>query len=66
MSYRQFIHEGMRWFDILRYKMAVTHATSPGPSGAVTVLATLTADDPRKVLQIPASTSLAGLEPNPR
>ena len=62
----EFIHEGMRWFDILRYKMAVTHATSPGPSGAVTVLATLTADDPRKVLQIPASTSLAGLEPNPR
>ena len=62
----EFVHEGMRWFDILRYKMEVTHATSPGPSGAVTVLATLTADDPRKVLQIPASTSLAGLEPNPR
>ncbi len=62
----EFVHEGMRWFDILRYKLPVIHATSPGPSGAVTVLATLTADDPRKVLQIPPSTSLAGLEPNPR
>jgi len=62
----EFIHEGMRWFDILRYKLPVEHTTSPGASGAVTVLATLAADDPRKVLQIPASTSLAGLEPNPR
>ena len=62
----EFIHEGMRWFDILRYKMPVTHATSPDPSGAVQVLATLAADDPRKVLQIPASTSLSGLAQNPR
>jgi hypothetical protein len=63
----EFIHEGMRWFDILRYKFPVIHATTPDfATGAVTVLATLTADDPRKVLQIPASTSLAGLEPNPR
>jgi len=62
----EFIHEGMRWFDILRYKLPVEHTTSPDASGAVTVLATLAADDPRKVLQIPASTSLAGLEPNPR
>ena len=62
----EFIHEGMRWFDILRYKLPVTHATSPDASGAVTVLAELNADDPRKVIQIPASTSLSGLEQNPR
>jgi hypothetical protein len=62
----EFIHEGMRWFDILRYKMPVQHTTAPGPSGNTTLLAELTADDPRKVIQIPASTELAGLEQNPR
>lgn len=62
----EFIHEGMRWFDILRYQLPVEHATSPDPSGSVTVLAALTPDDPRKLIQIPASTSLAGLAPNPR
>ncbi|MCW3088952.1 MAG: hypothetical protein JWP81_21 [Ferruginibacter sp.] len=62
----EFIHEGQRWFDILRYKLPVTHSSSPSASGGGTVLATLTADDLRKVLQIPQSTSLAGLAPNPR
>ena len=62
----EFIHEGMRWFDILRYKLPVIHTTSPLPTGGTTELARLAADDPRKVLQIPASTSLAGLPQNPR
>ena len=61
-----FIHEGMRWFDILRYKLPVVHTTAPLPGGGVTILASLAADDLRKVLQIPPSTSLAGLMPNPR
>jgi starch-binding outer membrane protein, SusD/RagB family len=56
----EFIHEGMRWFDILRYKLPVVHTTTDGQT------ITLTADDLRKVLQIPESTSLAGLTPNPR
>jgi hypothetical protein len=56
----EFIHEGMRWFDILRYKLPVVHTTRDGQT------LTLTADDPRKVLQIPQSTSLSGLSPNPR
>jgi starch-binding outer membrane protein, SusD/RagB family len=56
----EFIHEGMRWFDILRYKMPVVHTTKDGQT------LTLTADDLRKVIQIPQSTSLAGLTPNPR
>jgi hypothetical protein len=50
----EFIHEGLRWFDILRYKLPVVHTTSPSASGGVTELARLTEDDPRKVLQIPA------------
>ena len=56
----EFIHEGMRWFDILRYKLPVVHTTTDGQT------ITLAADDLRKVLQIPQSTSLAGLTPNPR
>ncbi|MEO6289865.1 MAG: RagB/SusD family nutrient uptake outer membrane protein [Ginsengibacter sp.] len=56
----EFIHEGLRWFDILRYKMPVTHGVLGGQD------VTLTEDDLRKVLQLPQSTSLAGLKPNPR
>ncbi len=56
----EFIHEGMRWFDILRYKLPVTHTTTDGQT------LQLTENDPRKVLQIPQSTSLSGLEPNAR
>ncbi|MDQ6812203.1 MAG: RagB/SusD family nutrient uptake outer membrane protein [Bacteroidota bacterium] len=56
----EFIHEGMRWFDILRYKIPVVHTVK----GGTTI--TLGADDPRRVLQLPQSTTLAGLQPNPR
>jgi hypothetical protein len=56
----EFIHEGMRWFDILRYKLPVTHVVKGGPT------ITLAADDPRKVLQLPQSTALAGLKANLR
>lgn len=56
----EFIHEGMRWFDILRYKIPVVHAVKGGPT------ITLSADDPRRVLQLPQSTTLAGLAGNPR
>ncbi|MCW3081606.1 RagB/SusD family nutrient uptake outer membrane protein [Segetibacter sp.] len=56
----EFVHEGMRWFDILRYKIPVVHPTREGQ------VITLTRDDPRRVLQLPQSTTLAGLAPNPR
>lgn len=56
----EFIHEGMRWFDILRYKAQVIHTTTDGQ------VLTLAADDLRKVLQIPEATEIAGLKPNPR
>jgi hypothetical protein len=56
----EFVQEGMRWFDMLRYKMPVTHETSEGET------LTLAADDPQRVFQIPESASLSGIEPNPR
>ncbi|HKG67662.1 MAG TPA: hypothetical protein VKA92_02255, partial [Segetibacter sp.] len=56
----EFIHEGMRWFDILRYNIPVVHTTTDGQT------ITLAPDDPRRVLQLPQSTTLAGLAPNKR
>ena len=55
-----FVFEGMRWFDILRLKIPVTHTTVTGE------VIRLTADDKRRPLQLPVLTQQAGLEPNTR
>jgi starch-binding outer membrane protein, SusD/RagB family len=58
---KEFMHEGLRWFDIKRFGISVTHVE---PSGGQS---RLEGDDLRKVLQIPqAAIDVAGLEPNPR
>jgi starch-binding outer membrane protein, SusD/RagB family len=57
---REFIHEGMRWFDLLRYNIPVTHTNFNGTSQ------TLAAGDKRRVLQIPQEASLSGMPLNPR
>lgn len=58
---KEFLHEGMRWFDIRRFGIPVTHVLQDGSQ------ITLEADDNRKVLQIPqAAIDVGGLEPNPR
>ena len=58
---KEFIHEGMRWFDIRRYHIPVNHMLQNGS------VVTLEEDDNRKVLQIPkAAIDVGGLEPNPR
>jgi starch-binding outer membrane protein, SusD/RagB family len=58
----EFLHEGLWWFDILRYQIDVVHLNDDGTSTF-----TIAADDPRRVLQIPReSQKLAGLPPNPR
>ena len=57
----EFLHEGLRWFDILRHKLTVTHSTYDG------VTEELKPGDPRRILQIPReAVSLGGLDPNPR
>jgi len=56
----EFVQEGMRWFDLLRYKVPVTHTLAEGPSH------TLKADDPMRVFQIPDAAKLAGIAQNPR
>ncbi|HTF16856.1 MAG TPA: RagB/SusD family nutrient uptake outer membrane protein [Chryseolinea sp.] len=58
---KEFIHEGLRWFDIKRFNLPVTHITQTGAS------ITLGETDLRKVLQIPQNAiDVGGLEPNPR
>lgn len=58
---KEFMHEGLRWFDIKRYEFPVEHVL---PDGSII---TLEADDDRKVLQIPqAAIDVGGLEENPR
>ncbi|MFD2968518.1 RagB/SusD family nutrient uptake outer membrane protein [Sphingobacterium bambusae] len=56
----EFMHEGLRWFDILRYNIPVTHAVYGGAS------ISLPADDLRRVLQLPEEVKLSNVELNPR
>ncbi|SKB57448.1 SusD family protein [Dyadobacter psychrophilus] len=56
----EFVQEGMRWFDMQRYALPVTHETVLGQ--VITVPAT----DPKRLLQIPQSATLAGIARNPR
>jgi hypothetical protein len=50
----------LRWFDIIRLGIPVVHTTAEGEQ------IYLAPDDNRRVLQLPALTKQAGLEPNPR
>lgn len=57
----EFLHEGLRWFDILRHKLPVVHPIRDGEP------VVLDPYDQRRVLQIPAEAiSIGGLQPNPR
>lgn len=58
---KEFIMQGLRWFDLKRYELSVTHTLANGSS------ITLSANDPRRLLQIPESAlEVGGLEPNDR
>lgn len=54
------VHEGMRWQDIKRYGIEISH------NRAGTSADNLLKDDPRRAIQLPADVIDAGLEPNPR
>ena len=58
---KEFIHEGLRWFDIKRYGIPVTQVLQDGSE------ITLAEEDNRKILQIPqAAQDIGGLSANPR
>ena len=55
----EFLYEGQRYYDILRWNIPVTHRDNSGQTS------TLTPDDDRRILQIPQTAILAGVEANP-
>jgi hypothetical protein len=57
---KDFIHEGLRWFDIKRFRLKITHKYFDKPDDI------LLKDDKRKALQIPSYVSDSGVEKNPR
>ena len=57
---KEFVHEGLRWFDLRRFYMSVKRKSS-NP-----LYRPLTKEDPRKLLQIPVEAIKSGLTPNPR
>ncbi len=58
----EFVFEGMNWFDVRRFHLAVKHnlVMQDGSESEIELLA----DDARKVLQIPEEAISHGLEPN--
>ena|SRR3712207_3371515 len=57
---KEFMHEGLRWFDIRRFYLSVKRNSKAGRYKA------LEKEDLRKVLQIPNEAIRRGLQPNPR
>lgn len=55
------MHDGMRWFDIKRYGIELTHKI-----GYPAEYITLTWDDERRAIQLPQEAILAGQKANPR
>lgn len=61
----EFIQEGLRWFDIIRHKITVTHKVLD-EFGDVAETIVVPDGDPRRVFQMPPEVKLAGMEQNPR
>uniref|UniRef100_A0AB33J611 RagB/SusD family nutrient uptake outer membrane protein n=1 Tax=Prevotella sp. GTC17259 TaxID=3236795 RepID=A0AB33J611_9BACT len=57
---KEFLHEGLRWFDIRRFYLPVSRSSKNS------LYRPLTQEDPRKLLQIPTEAIRRGLEPNTR
>lgn len=63
----EFMHMGMRWFDIKRYGIEITRRTmSTTAIEPVSEEDVLTVDDERRAIQLPNDVLSAGLTPNPR
>lgn len=57
---REFLHEGLRWYDIKRYNFEIEHELF---NGEILVLAP---NDMRRAVQLPQDAINNGIEPNPR
>jgi hypothetical protein len=56
----EYVQEGMRWFDMLRYDISVSHTTTDGQS------LSLPAGSLQRVFQLPESVKSSGMPLNPR
>ena len=54
------IHTGLRWHDLKRYGIEITHRQGTNP------VQTLIWNDDRRAIQLPKEVILAGMAPNPR
>ena len=54
------IHDGLRWFDLKRYGIEITHQRGTDP------IRTLIWNDDRRAFQLPQKVLIAGMTPNPR
>lgn len=54
------LHDGLRWFDIKRYGIEITHKRG------TEAVRTLVWNDDRRAIQIPQDVRMAGMEANPR
>nr|WP_199157004.1 RagB/SusD family nutrient uptake outer membrane protein [Pedobacter sp. ASV2] len=57
----EYMHEGLRWLDMIRLKIPVVHTSFDGKT-----VITLNADNPKRIVQIPQDAVAAGLAANPR
>ncbi|MCT4603367.1 MAG: RagB/SusD family nutrient uptake outer membrane protein [Marinifilum sp.] len=65
---REFMYDGLRWYDIKRFQLPVVHEIRDEENSAdgETPSITLTSDDLRKAVQIPPFALNTGLKANPR
>jgi hypothetical protein len=62
MRRSEFLHEGLRWFDIKRMHLAIKHNLLTGAPTPIV----LSASDPRRAVQIPVDAQTFGIKPNTR
>lgn len=57
---KEFLNESLRWYDIKRHNIEVTHVDVNGDTYV------LEAEDLKKAIQIPQKATVNGIEANPR
>ena len=62
----EFLHEGMRWFDVKRYGITIYRREINSALNLLTLTDTLEYRDPRQAIQLPFEVRGAGLQANPR
>ena len=62
----EFLHEGMRWFDVKRYGIKIYRREINSALNALEITDSMEYRDPRQAIQLPFEVRGAGLQPNPR